>query len=469
MTEAPRTMTATSDAYDAVAYPTHPQAYAFPAALGALAALCGLRGAPAYGYAALEIGCGSGEHLFAAAIDAPDSRFEGIDLSRAAVERGEALRREAGLDNARLRVADLAAIEVASGAMDYVVAHGVYSWTRPSTREALLGLIARALSPTGVAAVSFNVLPGCALRRALRDLVRPRLVDLPPAARFAAARAGLECARDEATDEATRAEAAFLLGRDPQVLFHDEFAEVYAPTTFSDFVAAAGDHGLVCLCDAAPATLAQAWRPRPQNEWEIDESRRDETERTRFRRMLLARRQALPERGFQPRALRGLHACADLSADPEAQGVWRVANGGRIGSDDLATARWLSALAERGDDGLPLDDLSERLDDRVEALLSLAVAGVVEIRTRPRGAPNVGDGARAHSLARAQLRKGERALSTLRGGAAVLDERLRELLRALDGRASLAEAGAAARLSLVGAREEVATFARMGLLAPGPR
>jgi hypothetical protein len=69
----------------------------------------------------------------------PDAQVVGLDAAAAAIERGEAVRRPAGLGNIELRVADLLDLGRMEdlGPVDYIMAHGVYSWIPPATRACL--------------------------------------------------------------------------------------------------------------------------------------------------------------------------------------------------------------------------------------------------------------------------------------------------------------------------------------------
>jgi SAM-dependent methyltransferase len=58
-----------------------------------------------------------------------------------------------------------------SGAFDYVICHGVYSWVPAPLRETILRICRENLSPRGVALISYNV-------REIRRRFRQRRADL---------------------------------------------------------------------------------------------------------------------------------------------------------------------------------------------------------------------------------------------------------------------------------------------------
>jgi SAM-dependent methyltransferase len=180
-------------AYDAVPYDTEANPEAHPRSMATLARLFGRAAAPPSTARVLEIGCGDGEHLIAAASYLPRARFVGFDLAADAIARGVAAARAAGVDNVELVHRDVRDVRAAGlaeedGAFDYVVAHGVYSWVPESIRGDVLAVIRGALAPDGVGFLSVNALPGWTLRRALRILMREVSAELEePAAKVKAA------------------------------------------------------------------------------------------------------------------------------------------------------------------------------------------------------------------------------------------------------------------------------------------
>src|SRR5262245_50277283 len=147
--------------YDVVEYPSAPLPQIHPGQLFSVARLYGLDPAPVERCRYLEIGCGDGAHLIACAYGIPNATFVGIALSSAAIDRGNRVIAELGLPNVRLCAADLTQWEPPARRFDYVVAHGLYSWVPALARDALLGLVARCLPPSGVGYVSYNAYPGC--------------------------------------------------------------------------------------------------------------------------------------------------------------------------------------------------------------------------------------------------------------------------------------------------------------------
>lgn len=117
----------------------------------------------------LEVGCGDGATSLPIAAWEPAWTVHGVDVSPRAISAASASARTAGLGNATFACADVAELSVEPGAWDFVIAHGLYSWIDPARRTALRRLIRRALSPAGLAYVSFNALPAWGVRGRIRD------------------------------------------------------------------------------------------------------------------------------------------------------------------------------------------------------------------------------------------------------------------------------------------------------------
>ena len=157
--------------YDAVPYRHGAVPDSHPARIGAIARLLGIPAAPPDRCRVLELGCGEGMNLLPLAERFPKSEFVGVDFSAKQIAVAEAAREACGIGNARFVCADLRAWKPDGGAFDYVIAHGVYSWVPAEVRDRLLALCAGALSPNGVAYVSYNTLPGWSLPGGVRKIL----------------------------------------------------------------------------------------------------------------------------------------------------------------------------------------------------------------------------------------------------------------------------------------------------------
>lgn len=462
-----------------------------------LASIARLFGVPAPDPATsrvLEVGCGDGGNLIPMACGLPGATFAGIDTSASAIAAARRRVAELGLRNASFEEISLADLEPAAGSFDYVVAHGVFSWVPAPLRDALLALTARALSPHGVAYVSYNALPGGRLRQVLREILAVQLegIDDPPQ-RLAAARERLALLRAAWAYDENLATLCHLATKeieaDDALLYHDTLSPENTRMYFREFVAQAAVHDLQFLSEAQFWEMQVGWlapEARPALA-AIDDRLRREQEldfmRLRTFRQTLLCHAAQPISEIALGRLEQLAAAAWLSAD-EPDGAGEVAFRGRrgqvlrtghphvIGALRRLGAAWPSALA--------IADLwpagSERAERAAvcEMLLRCYGADLVTLHAAP--LPTGGAGAprpRTSALARLQARDGA-TVTNLRHEPVELDDRARLLVTLLDGerdrralRAVVAGAGAGGEDEFAAALDEdLRDLARRALLLP---
>ena len=261
-----------SSSFDALPYRHGAIPASHPARLGVIARLVGHGAAPPDHCRVLELGCGEGMNLLPLAERFPASSFVGVDFSAGQIRVAEEAREAAKIGNARLVCADLREFEPEVGAFDFVIAHGVYSWVSDDVKERLLATCARALTPGGMAYVSYNVHPGWGLLGSLRAIVRAELAGkadpqahlrrLLPALQMAFAGQGTPYAK-------LMAEAlANMQAKSEALVFHDELEVVNDPVTFLDFTGHAASHGLHYLGEADFSSLPVEHLP-PQAKAEL--------------------------------------------------------------------------------------------------------------------------------------------------------------------------------------------------------
>ena len=253
--------------YDAVPYRHGAVSDSHPARVGAIARLLGINAAPPDHCRVLELGCGEGMNLLPLAERFPKSEFVGVDFSAKQIAVAASARAACGIGNARFVCADLRTWKP-EGAFDYIIAHGVYSWVTAEVRDRLLALCAGALSPDGVAYVSYNTLPGWALPGGVRKILLQEVAGLTsPEAQMARASRVLdslaECMKDQPGSYAAnlRDTIADMRAKLPGLLFHDELAAVNDPCTFTEFTTHAAHHGLHYVAEAHYATMQSAHLP----------------------------------------------------------------------------------------------------------------------------------------------------------------------------------------------------------------
>lgn len=237
--------------YDAVPYESKPLQPTHPDHLAVMARLHGLAAPDTTACRVLEIGCATGGNLLPMALSLPGSQFVGIDVSAGQIETGERMRRELQLDNARLIAGSIVDADLGAEPFDYVICHGVWSWVPEVVQRSILATCARALSPHGVAYVSYNTYPGWHLRSMMRDMLlfHVRATD-EPQQRIARSREFVEfLLRTSGGDDTAFArfvgeEARLLAKASDTYVFHEHLEADNRPVHFKDFVAGAADAGL---------------------------------------------------------------------------------------------------------------------------------------------------------------------------------------------------------------------------------
>ena len=476
--------------YDEIPYPYAVRAGTHPARLGALARVLGRDVTPFAQCRVLEIGAGDGVNLINMALGAPHSQFVGVDISIEAVRLGHELIAETGTDNVRLEIADLRAYQNPDGPFDYIIAHGIYAWISEAAREALMRLVSRQLAPQGLALVSYNALPGCRARQAIRDLLLFELQGVDdPERRIAVARETLQFYlalwSSETPFAKTLAETAREMLRRPLgLLYHDELAETWEPRLVSEVAAHARRHGLDYLCDAQPRLIGEAlfegelWRdtlPKHGGDYTRFEQIRDFIEERAFHLSLFCRADDNIDRRFDPARLGALYIRGKLEplALEDGEFGFKTFFGGEISTDDSAFAQHLLSLAEIFPAAERISTLTSDLR-QVEGLMRLCVMGALELLTTPfRLSLFAGERPLASRLARAQARRGALGVSSLmHTPVALADEDARRFLTLLDGtRTATQIAGAMAAATGVAfddapkaVEERLANFCRCGLI-----
>ncbi|MFQ5409236.1 MAG: methyltransferase regulatory domain-containing protein, partial [Anaerolineales bacterium] len=243
--------------YDHIPYPSSAYSGTHPDRLATLAVISGLKPPDVAHCRMLELASSDGGNLIPLAYALPESRFIGVDNSLEEVTRGKALIDELGLTNVELHHLDIAEIEAGLGTFDYIVAYGVYSWVPPYVQDKILQICREHLSPTGVAYVSYNTLPGWHLFGIMRDLLlHVTRAETEPERRIERARQMLALINDVVPEDADlygrllRSITTMLGSLSNSYIFHDFMEEWNEPVYFEEFIARARDHGLQFLGNA---------------------------------------------------------------------------------------------------------------------------------------------------------------------------------------------------------------------------
>ncbi len=314
--------------YDERPYTEHAYAETHPGRIAAVARLARWQAPPVGAAYILELGCGRGGNLLPMAAGLPGATLVGVDGSARQIDEARRIAAEAKLSNVTFLRAPFDEMEIADGAFDYVICHGVLSWISERARANLLERIVRALRGDGVAYVSFNVLPGWYDRLAARDWLRFSASSLGrPIEEAVASLAWLgEQLSPEQTGLRRRLESVARRVEEtgPAYAFHEYLAQEHHPLLVSDFLREAADVGLSYLADALPTTTALELLSGEARERALSlepiaaQQLMDFVRCTAFRRALLVRAETPRARSgaasmtLDPDALRGLRAASRL-------------------------------------------------------------------------------------------------------------------------------------------------------------
>lgn len=465
-------------AYDTVAYRTHAMPQAHPDRLFVVGSLFGLSPKPAEACRYLEVGCGTGTHLIAAALTLPNARFVGIDLSEVAIGYGKKLVADLGLTNVELAHADLMTWNPGPEPFDYLAAHGLYSWVPAAVRDRLLAVANQALAPDGLAYVSYNALPGGHLRRVLWDMLRFHTWEATgPAEQIAEAHGFLRFLQEglAKTDNLFGAAVRFEAEKasspeDAYLLFHDDLSPTNEPVYVTDFVTHAGRHGLGFVSEAVLSTQSAAAFPpeigkaltglRKQNPI-LREQYLDFLKLRRFRQTVLCRADRTPLAEPSAEAVLELsvstlssRATETVDLSPGVPMAFGTPDGTKVTVDRPLPKAALTVLCERSPERVPLYDLVDAIAARLgdpdaarpwevaNLILDAHANGFVDLHAhRPAVALTPGERPTASPLARREAATGNTVTTLFHSTLRLEDEPSRKLVQLMDGsrdRAALA-------------------------------
>lgn len=456
------------ESYDAVPYDSLPLHPTHPNNLAVVAHFAGVEVPPLAHCRVLELGCASGGNLVPMAVNFPEGRFVGLDLSPAQIADGQRTVAALGLTNVTLGAHSIMDVSFDTGTFDFVICHGVYSWVPPEVQTRILEVCARVLAPKGLAYVSYNTYPGWHLRGMVRDLMLYHTRDFTdPRERVAQARGFLDFLeasardRDSAYTKYLGEEIAMLRDASDSYLFHEHLERDNRPLYFHEFVDRVRAHGLEYLGEAVPSSIKPGEFPedvedtirRLAGDVVQFEQYLDFLRNRMFRRSVLCRSEVAIDRTWQAARVASLYVGSPI--EPVREGAdlrsaevesFEGPGGVRLSASHpwlktalgLLGARWPEVTAYRtleeevaaalGDSASPEHRAYLR-----EALLRCYVAGIFELHVLPsRMTRTPGHRPLASPLARLQARTGRRVTS-LRHRVVEIRDVDRHVLMHLDG------------------------------------
>ena len=463
-------------AYDLFEYPSQVIPQMHPAKLAAIGRLHGIRTAPPRACRLLEVGCGDGLHLLSLALAYPNSKFVGVDMSRNAIDRGNALLQKLGLKNLELIEADLLTWNPGPEPFDYITAHGFFSWVPESVRARLLALCNETMTEAGIAYISYNALPGCQIRQMLAEMMKLHIGDTSdPVERVSKATEFMMWLGNDTLDRGTygktvRAEAERLLNDSlPAVMFHDDLASINTAFFLTNFAQLISEYDLGFLAEADYSETNVASLPEEARERLsalngtdpiVNDQHLDFLKGRRFRQSVICRGNHRLGGPIDHNAifdmdivghLRPRHADAGTDEFDGQQDIWRFdSSDGAVLTTDQPVIK--AALLEVGNafplprhfasilDHARLAAASESPADSDGPLLAQALykafhLGLISLQVdAPIFATVVGDKPLASPLARLNVEMGNDVVASLRPSMVRLDSRpALELLAVLDG------------------------------------
>jgi methyltransferase-like protein len=154
------------------------------------------------------------------------------------------------MNNIKLEQKDVMTIDESFGEFDYIIAHGLYSWTPDFVRDKALEIASKNLAADGVAYFSYNVYPGYHLREILRDMTLHHLLQVEdPMKRINQGAAFLKFITDSTKPDTVysaimQSELQDISEKRPEDLLYDTLGDFNHPVFFHEFMKHADKHGM---------------------------------------------------------------------------------------------------------------------------------------------------------------------------------------------------------------------------------
>jgi len=464
-------MTATAEfLYDQFPYEGFPITATHPDRIIPVGKLLGMNPAPATGCRVLELGCGDGANILPMAAVLKDSQFVGIDLAQNPIAKATAMAGAMRLENIRFQQMNVMDLEADFGEFDYILAHGLYSWVPAVVRDKVMYVCGSLLAPNGIAYISYNVYPGCHVRKMMSGMMLYHATGAHgPGELVAKAQEVLAfLASGKPESVALADELKQLRDRRDYSILHDDLSGENNPVYFHEFAAHAAEHGLQYLAESDFYEMQPFNFPRETQE-KLDafsggdpiryEQYLDFLKNRRFRKTLLCRKELHIRRTCAGDAVREMYLTSvarPVSGNPDIRSSKEEEFRGTKGGALRTGLPLLKAAMVRLGQSWPapisfqqlLDDIAEYRDDlseesttiTCEMMLRCFMAGMVELHALPAPFTTVvSDRPLAFPYARQQALNGEASVCNLRHTTIEMDAASLQLLALLDGSRDVAE------------------------------
>lgn len=317
--------------YDEVPYQSYPYKQSQPDALLTLGKLFGMNPPAIETARVLELGSAEGGNLIPHAVNYPNAKFVGVDLSKVQIDAGIANIKALGLKNIELKCMSIADIDKNFGEFDYIICHGVISWVPEFVRDKIFEICNVNLSENGIAYVSYNTLPGWNMIRTIRDMMLyhakmfNNIQDKVTQARLL-----LKFITDSLANQNSpyadilRQETELLAQQSDHYLRHDHLEEDNKQFYFYEFMDKARENGLQYLSDVSLPSMYVGNMPKAAAEklQEINDIVRTEqymdfiTNR-RFRSTLLCKQSIILNRSLSNESVKNFALTMNVTPEKE--------------------------------------------------------------------------------------------------------------------------------------------------------
>lgn len=419
---------------DELPYTSQAMSYTHPNHLATIARIFGMQAAQPQRI--LELACGDGSNILGIAQSLPQSECFAIDKSETKIIQARQVADKARLQNIRFKIMDILELDERIGTFDYIIAHGVYSWSSNEVKQHILKLCKQLLSEKGIAYVSYDVSPASDSRRIVRQMLRyhsmgmndpqQRLEQLHALFQFLIA----------ANNEGNTA-YSLMLQEEYQIFQQLPQPESYLnyidtdnePVLFTEFMQRANQQELDYLGDAfikmmlpqnLSADIQQTLAAFEQNILQ-QEQYMDFARNRRHRHTLLVHQGTTLDRHLDIHLIKDFYLCCDFQIKEVEGKLHFIHRHGAITTEDTAVQKIFALLSHHYPQTVTLDDLIAQSETQphhqiiYETIFSCCMQGIIELHLTPSAyTTQISDQPFASPLARAQIELGQTQVTNLR-------------------------------------------------------